>query len=107
MDDVSGSPGPLISNIENQQDEASLMEMAANQFCGDKTEIYQPKCVTVLVTYFGRRCSSLDLAIKIECRYSYHMPLGMSRHWISMSSIAGFMLGRHWMVISLFAEQLK
>jgi len=31
MDDVSGCPGPLISNVENQQDEASLMEMAANQ----------------------------------------------------------------------------
>jgi hypothetical protein len=29
-DDMSGCPGPLISNIENQQDEASLMEMAAN-----------------------------------------------------------------------------
>ena len=72
MDELSGSPGPLISNIENQQDETRLIGVGRESNARLKTEIYQPKYATVSVTYFGRRCSSLDLAIKTECRYSYH-----------------------------------
>jgi len=40
------------------------MEMAASLNARLKTNIYQPKCVTLMVTYFGRCCSSLDLSDK-------------------------------------------